>query len=91
MSPALIVGRRTESARWLRFQRDSIDESVKAQIEVKARLLAVGDHIEPRRHLVMNRGDDRIFLQFSQIVGAELVELRCRQLQPRRKRMASND
>jgi hypothetical protein len=47
--------------------------SVEAQVKVKARLLSIGDHIEPRAQLITDRNGRSIVLHFTDIRRAKLV------------------
>src|SRR5262249_27790278 len=61
------------------------------QVEVQPRLLAVRDHVQPRRDLVVDRRDHRVFLKLSPVRVAELVQVCARKLQPAWKRVAADD
>jgi hypothetical protein len=69
---ALIVRRRSKASRTGRFERDAFDEAVEAQIEVKTRLLAIRDDIEPGGDLILDGHLRRIVLHFGDIRAAEL-------------------
>ena len=60
MLAALVVGRRAESAGGGRFKGDTFDVTVKGEIKIEPRLLAVGDDIQTGGGLIVNRRDNRI-------------------------------
>ena len=67
---------------------DPFQTAVEAEVEVKARLLSVRDHVEPGSDLVVNRDDDRVLLQLGDIVRAELVQSSRGVLEPTREGVA---
>ena len=62
MLAALIVRRRAEVARRRRFHFNALKMAVEGKIEIQPRLLAVGDHVQTRRRLVMQCGDHGVIL-----------------------------
>ena len=64
------------------LELDPVEVAVEREVEVEPRLLAVGDHVEPGRDLVVDGGDDGVVLQLGDVVGAERVEVRRRVLEP---------
>ena len=69
--PALVVRRRAEAAGRRGLSVDALEEAVEREVEVEARLLAVGDHVEPGGHLVVHGRDHRVVLHLGQVVGPE--------------------
>ena len=71
MLSALIVSRRSELARCSGFEFDTVQIAVKRQIEIEPSLLAVGDHIQPGRDLILNRDNDRVILHLRDVVPGQ--------------------
>ena len=90
VAAALVVGRRTEAPRRRALQLDAGEEAVERQVEVEARLLAVGDHVEPGSDLVVDRRDDGIVLQLGAVGRSELVEVVDGVQQPAGQRIAAD-
>ena len=86
----LVVRRRPEAARRSRTASNAFQSSVEREIEVIARLFAVGNHVQPGRHLVVYRHDDRVIPQFFDIGVAELLQVRRSKLQPSGKGIAAH-
>src|SRR5687767_11965873 len=91
MLAALIMGRWAESTSGCRFQRDPLQVPVKREIKVQSCLLAIRDDIQSGGNLVMNRGDDRIVLQLSQIIFTKTIQILRSKFQPSGKRIAANN
>jgi hypothetical protein len=91
MFSALIVSGRSESAQRRAFQFDALEISVEGEIEIEARLLAIRDHIQAIGHLVVNGGDDGIFLKFRAVSLAELVKVGASEFEPTGKWVAPDD
>ena len=88
---ALIVGGGAKVTGRGTLKLNAVYVAVEAQVKIKAGLLAVRDDIESRGILIMERGDNRIFLKLSEIVRAEFFEIRRSKLQPTRKRIAPDN
>ncbi len=69
---------------------DALQPAVEREIEIVARLLAVGDHVQPGGNLIVDRGDDRVRAHFLDIGFAELIEVGRGKLQPSRKRITAD-
>ena len=69
----LVVRRRAEQPR-RRALLDPLEEAVEAEVEVEPGLLAVRDHVEPGRDLVVDRGDNGVLLQLGDVRRPELVQ-----------------
>jgi hypothetical protein len=65
------VGRRTEAPVGHLVAIESVDEGVEGEVEVEARLLTVGDHVEARPHLIHDRRDGGVLLHLDDVGGAE--------------------
>ncbi len=91
MSAALIVRRRAKPPPRRCFRRDPFEKAVERQIEIQPRLLAVSDHIQPRRKLIVDRRDDRVVLHLGNVIGAELIQIPAGKFQPSRQRIAADD
>lgn len=91
MLAALIVGGWAKAARLRVFEFDARQEAVKRQVEIEPRLLAVGDDVESRRDLIVQRRDDGIVLQFAAIIAAELIEMLAGEFEPAGEGIAAND
>jgi hypothetical protein len=68
--------------RWCPLQIDPFDETVKREIEINPGLLAIGDDVQAGRHLIVDRSDDGVVLQFGDIVGTEAIQILYGKLQP---------
>jgi len=91
MFSTLIVSGRSEAPQGGAFEFDALEISVEGKVEIETRLFAVRDDIETRGHLVMDGGDDRIFLKFSAIGLAELIEVTASEFEPTGKWVAADD
>jgi len=87
----LVMRRRAKPSRRRGLQFDALEKSVKRQIEIEPRLLAVGDHVEAGLELVVNRNGDGVLDQFLAIGFAELVQILAGELQPAGKRITADD
>jgi hypothetical protein len=85
------MGRRPEPPGRMTLQINPLEVAIERQVEVQPRLLAVRDNVQPRRHLVVHRGDDRIVLRLDNVVRPELVEVPTGEFQPARKRVTADD
>src|SRR4051812_45110228 len=83
--------RRPKPPRRLWLDGDPFEVPVKRQVKIEARLLAVGDHVEPRGELIMHRGHHRILLHLRDIRRPKLIEMLRGKLQPTWKRIAADD
>ena len=88
---ALVVRGRPPAAARLVLQLDALEERVEGQVEVEARLLAVGDHVEAGAHLVADRRRDGVARRLLEVVGPEVVDVLGRELEPARERVAADD
>jgi hypothetical protein len=88
---ALVMRGRTKSARRSIFEFNALKIAVEGEIEIEARLFAIGDDIEAGSHLVMDGGDDGVFLKFGAIGFADLVEVRAGEFEPTGERVTADD
>ena len=88
MPAALVVCRRAETPGRCLLDLDAVEVAVEREVEVEARLLAVGDHVEARGDLVVHGADNCVLGQLVEIVAAELVEMGGCELEPPRQRVA---
>ena len=65
MLAALVVRGRAEPPRRRGFEFDALEVSVERKIEIEPRLLAVGDHVQPGRDLIVHGRDHRVVLDFA--------------------------
>jgi hypothetical protein len=84
------VGGRAKSPLGCSFESDTLKEAVKGEIEIKARLLAVRNHVEAGRDLVVNGGNDSVILEFVEVGFSELRQVLAGKLQPGWKRVTAN-
>ena len=71
----LVVRRRAKAARAGGLQRDALDEAVEGQVEIKTRLLAIGDDIQPGRDLVLDGHLGGVVLHFTYVRTAKLSQM----------------
>ena len=90
VTAALVVGRRSEAPWWRALQLDAGEEAVEGEVEVEARLLAVGDHVEAGGDLVVDRGGDGVVLQLGAVSRPELAEVLDGVQQPAGQRIAAD-
>src|SRR5262245_39320390 len=91
MFPALIMRGRPKTTRLRRFQLDPFEEAVKRQVEIEPGLFAVRDDVQSGGDLVVNRRYHRVFLQFSPIRRAELIEMLTGEFQPAGKGITADN
>ena len=91
VAAALVVRGRAPAAARLVLQLDPLEERVEREVEVEARLLAVGDHVEAGAHLVADRGRDGVARRLLEVVGPEVVDVLRHELEPARERVAADD
>ena len=73
------------------LQVDPLDEPVERQVEVQPGLLAVGDHVQPRRELSATATVIASSWSSRDVVGAEAVEVLRRELEPAGKGLGADD
>jgi hypothetical protein len=88
---ALVVRWGAELAGRGGFKLNALDESVKGEIEIKPRLLAVGDDVETSIQLVAHCDRYGIVDQFRAIRFAKLSKVLNGELKPPGKWVAAND
>ncbi len=88
---ALIVRGRAEAPRGALLGVDALEVAIEGEIEIEARLLAIGDDVEAGRGLIVNGGEDGVVLEFGDVVGAEFVEMAGGKLEPCREGIAADD
>src|SRR5262249_47313049 len=88
---ALIVRGRPETARQSLFQSDSFQKTEERQVKIERRLLAISDHVKTGGDLVVNRRNHRVFLQFSAIRFAELIQMLAGEFEPTWERVAADN
>ena len=91
MLATLIMRGRSKASRTGWFKRDALDEAVEAQIEVKPRLLAIRDDIQPGGDLILNRHLRRIVLHFRDVGRPKAAEVLRGKFKPAWKRITAND
>jgi hypothetical protein len=88
--PTLIMGGRAE-APWRRALKfDALKVPIKGKVEVEARLFAIGDDVKAGCHLVVDGSDNGVFLEFSAVGLAELIEVSAGKFEPTGKRVAAD-
>ena len=87
----LVMRRWPKAPRTGRFERDAFNETVEGQIEIKPRLLAIRDDIQPGGDLILNGHLRRIILHFRNVSAAEFGEVPCREFEPARERVTADD
>jgi len=88
---ALVVCGRAEAPRRGAFQLDAFEVAVEGEVEIEARLFAVGDDVEACAHLVVDGRDDGVFLHFGDVGAAKLAEVAGGELEPAGKGVAADD
>src|SRR5205809_118450 len=91
MSAALVMGGRSKATWWRGLELESFEKSIKREIEIEPRLLAIGDDVKSGLHLVVNRDGDRVVDEFFAVRFAKLVEILAGKLQPAGKRITADD
>ena len=76
MFAALIVRRRAKSSRRGGLHVNAFDVPIERKIKVESGLLAIGDDVQPRRDLIVDRGDHGIVLHLGDFGCPELIEMR---------------
>ena len=90
MPAPLVVGGRAEPARRNGLQLDPFQKTVKGKIEIEPGLFAVGNDVQARVQLIVNRNRDRILDQFLAVRFPELVQVLAGELQPAGQRIAAD-
>jgi hypothetical protein len=88
---ALIVRGRAEPASRRAFEFDALEIAIKGKVEIEASLFAIGDDVESSGDLIVNGGNDGIFLEFGSVGFAELVEMRTGEFEPTGEGVAADD
>ena len=91
MFAALVVAGRAEAAGRLWLGTDALEKTIEGQVEIKASLFAIGNNIETRSGLIVNGSNDGVVLEFFDVVGAEVAQVRGGELKPRGKRITADD
>src|SRR5262249_33221286 len=91
MFATLIVSWRTETTGRGAFELDALKIAVKGKVEIETSLFAVGDDVEAGGGLVVDGGDDGVFLKFGAVSLAELIEVGAGEFEPARERVAADD
>ncbi len=90
VSAALIVRGRAEPAAGLVVELEPVEEGVEGQVEVEARLFAVGDDVEAGPKLVADGRPDGVAGRLLAVVGPELGEMLAGELEPAREGIAAD-
>ena len=69
VAPPLVVRRRAEASGGCRLALDPFEIAVEREVEVEARLLAVGDHVESRFDLVVDRDENGVVMSSARSSG----------------------
>src|SRR5207302_2871756 len=90
MLPPLVVRRRTEPPPRLALGLDPVEGAVEREVEVEPGLLAVGDRVEARGHLVAHGAGDGVLDELRDVVRTEVAEVLARVLEPAGERIAAD-
>lgn len=70
---------------------DAFEIAVEGEIEIEARLFAIGDNVESGGNLIVDGGNDSVFLQFGAVGLAKLIKVRTGEFEPAGEWVTADD